>query len=119
MPLHLIYQKALVNGLIGKDARLAHQDVAELVFVSGLSTAGQLTQISGRGVGMDAARAFLQKAGCEIKINLKAAPGKNDALSYTPFEFVITIPEGKYLLPSGNAEEIRIRASAAGRFPPP
>ena len=45
--------------------------IAELVFIPGLSTAPQVSQISGRGIGMDAVRQFLAESGGRIWLELK------------------------------------------------
>jgi len=100
LPLHLIHEKAVIQNLIPPDATPTPQDVAEFIFVSGLSTASQLTQISGRGVGMEAARTFLNNAGCTININLKDHQPEKNKLTFVPFEFVISIPNEKYLFTS-------------------
>ena len=48
--------KAVGKGLIAEDAVLSEQDITELVFRPGFSTAERLTDVSGRGVGMDIVR---------------------------------------------------------------
>ncbi|HTV17991.1 MAG TPA: ATP-binding protein, partial [Polyangiaceae bacterium] len=44
------------------------EEVAERIFVSGITTATEATSISGRGVGMDAIRGFVQRAGGDVQI---------------------------------------------------
>jgi chemosensory pili system protein ChpA (sensor histidine kinase/response regulator) len=51
--LDAIKDKALELAIISKDQKLAPSDIAQLIFHSGLSTADKVTQIAGRGVGMD------------------------------------------------------------------
>ena len=63
--------------------------VAQLIFRSGLSTADSVTNISGRGVGMDAIKGFLQDNGGDIHINFT---GQKDMHGFQPFEFVIELP---------------------------
>jgi chemotaxis protein histidine kinase CheA len=48
-----------------------------------------VTQVSGRGVGMEAARTFLEQQGAKIHIVLDAA---GEELTFTPFKFVIEVP---------------------------
>lgn len=65
------------------------EEYADLIFKSGMSTATQVTEISGRGVGLDAVRGFLEKKGGSIYISfLDKLQNKN----FRPFEFVIRIP---------------------------
>ncbi len=45
--------KAISKGLIAPDAQLTEKEIIELVFMPGFSTADKLTEVSGRGVGMD------------------------------------------------------------------
>ena len=59
-----------------------------MIFHSGVSTAKSLSNISGRGVGMDAVRNFLKKKGGDIHVELH--PSKNE--DYVPFNLCIKIP---------------------------
>lgn len=49
----VILQKAIEKGLVNKDEVLSKQEIYELLFKAGFSTAEKVTDISGRGVGMD------------------------------------------------------------------
>jgi two-component system chemotaxis sensor kinase CheA len=51
-----IFQKAVERGLIAADARLSDKEIFDLIFQPGFSTAEQVTDLSGRGVGMDVVR---------------------------------------------------------------
>ena len=64
------YEKGVANGVLTASSARRRKLVAELIFQSGLSTAAQVTQVSGRGVGMDAVRTFLEKEGGSIRIVL-------------------------------------------------
>lgn len=94
LALHKLYQKALNVGLFAVNQKVAAQDIAELIFNSGLSTAEQITQVSGRGVGMDAVRSFLEEQGGRIEVVLDAA---TQPPSFTSFHFRITVPEASYI----------------------
>lgn len=71
----LVRQKAVAAGLVSEEeASLMTEDqVVEFLFVSGLSTAETVTEVSGRGVGMDAVRAAVQRLGGNVRV--KSAPG--------------------------------------------
>jgi HPt (histidine-containing phosphotransfer) domain-containing protein len=90
LALHKLYEKGVANGAFNGQTQPSRQDVADLVFSSGLSTAEQVTQVSGRGVGMDAVRVFMREQGASVRIALKDSATD---LGFAPFEFVITVPE--------------------------
>jgi predicted ATPase/GAF domain-containing protein/HPt (histidine-containing phosphotransfer) domain-containing protein/tRNA A-37 threonylcarbamoyl transferase component Bud32 len=69
------------------------QDVAEAIFEFGVSTAEQVTQVSGRGAGMDAVRAFFREHGGDVSIAFTGAA----AQGYRPFELVFRLPTGAAL----------------------
>ncbi len=64
------------------------QDLIAMIFESGISTKEAVDQISGRGVGMDAVRLFLQENGSNIEV----VPIETEG-DYLRFYFAITIPE--------------------------
>ncbi|MDO9104963.1 MAG: Hpt domain-containing protein [Methylovulum sp.] len=88
LALHKLYEKGISVGLYKPDEKPAPEAIANLIFNTGLSTAGQVTQVSGRGVGMDAVRSFLKRQGADIRIVLN----NPDSLGYAPFKFVIKLP---------------------------
>lgn len=89
LALHKLYEKGVSAGRFQAGVSVPPQAVSELIFDSGLSTAEQVTQVSGRGVGMDAVRAFLAEHGATITIALASTDGP---LGFTPFRFLIRIP---------------------------
>ncbi|HEY7772298.1 MAG TPA: two-component regulator propeller domain-containing protein [Marinagarivorans sp.] len=71
------------------------QAMADLIFVSGASTKTEVSDISGRGVGMDAVKRFLEKIGGSIRVHLLAdSPNEQGCI---PFETVITLPPSCYV----------------------
>lgn len=95
LALHKLYEKGVASGDFDATKPPAPEDVAELIFQSGLSTAEQLTQVSGRGVGMDAVRIFLQEQGASIRIVLHKPSAE---FGFCPFEFVINVPQTAFLV---------------------
>lgn len=85
-----IRQKAIENGVLKEGEAATPEHVANLIFASGFSTAEQVTEVSGRGVGMDAVRGFLQKEGGDVVIRF--TDDKVDS-PQRAFELVITLPE--------------------------
>jgi two-component system chemotaxis sensor kinase CheA len=51
--LQRVREKAIRQGLIGENDRLSDREIVQLIFTPGFSTADQITDVSGRGVGMD------------------------------------------------------------------
>lgn len=94
LALHKLYEKGLANGVFQAGEKPKPEAVAELIFESGLSTAAQVTQVSGRGVGMDAVRTFLQEQGSDIRIKLLSP---SPEFGFTPFVFVINLPSSAFL----------------------
>jgi two-component system chemotaxis sensor kinase CheA len=90
LALHKLYDKGVATGLFGVDERPTRAVVADTIFRSGVSTSAQVSEISGRGVGMDAVRTFLEEQGATISIELPDAHGKE--LGFAPFEFAIALP---------------------------
>ncbi|MES2744876.1 MAG: ATP-binding protein [Bdellovibrionota bacterium] len=83
-----ILQKALDLGLADHSHNYSDQEIADLIFESGLSTASRGSSFSGRGVGMDAVRSFLKQGGGSISIQLdRSTEGKG-----RPFAFIIDVP---------------------------
>jgi two-component system chemotaxis sensor kinase CheA len=89
LALPLIRQRAFEQGLLRSGQQLTHEQIAQLVFCAGLSTASEVTEVSGRGVGLDAVQSFLVKEGGNITIQLLG----NATDELTPFETVITLPD--------------------------
>ena len=72
-----VAQKALEKGQIAENqfASMSHNDKALLIFGAGLSTADQITDISGRGVGMDVVKTNIHKLGGIIKLDTELGKG--------------------------------------------
>lgn len=84
-----ILNKARANGLVAEGVTPSRAEIAELIFHSGLSTAQNLTEVSGRGVGMDAVRSFLAGVGANVSVRLTQEEGAPDLAA---FSLVITVP---------------------------
>ena len=63
-----ILAKARANGVIGADEVLNDDQIQELIFQPGFSTADQVTDVSGRGVGMDVVRRNIQELNGSIEV---------------------------------------------------
>ncbi len=85
-----LHQKGIENGLWSESDQPKAEDIAALMFHSGVSTKEQVSSISGRGVGMDAVKQFLLGKGGDI--SLKLLSEKNQESDFVGFETHITLP---------------------------
>ncbi|BAU64294.1 CheA signal transduction histidine kinase [Stanieria sp. NIES-3757] len=82
--LEKIKTKAISIGVSAEDlARAKEEDLLELIFEPGFSTAEQVTDLSGRGVGMDVVRTNLEQINGKINVNTSFGVGTT---------FTITVP---------------------------
>ena len=72
--------KAIEKGLVEENAILSDKQIFELIFLPGFSTAEKLTDISGRGVGMDVVRRNIQSLGGNIDIISELGKGTTIAI---------------------------------------
>ncbi len=63
-----VVEKAIENGVIGSDDKLTDEEINNLIFEPGFSTADVVSDISGRGVGMDVVRRNINELGGQIYI---------------------------------------------------
>ncbi|MFQ5542928.1 MAG: chemotaxis protein CheW [Nitrospiria bacterium] len=72
-----VKQKAVDNGLISADvaARMPDREAFALIFSPGLSTAKKVTNVSGRGVGMDVVKTNIEKIGGTVDMSSRVGEG--------------------------------------------
>jgi two-component system chemotaxis sensor kinase CheA len=72
-----LVEKAIANGVLTKEdaAQLAQREQLALIFEAGLSTATQVTAISGRGVGMDVVRSNVERIGGIVEVDSRLGEG--------------------------------------------
>lgn len=81
--LNAIKAKAVKLGIMKSDQQLTEEQLIDLLFASGVSTAQEVTEVSGRGVGMDVVKRNIEAA--NGKITIKTEQGKGS-------EFIIRLP---------------------------
>lgn len=86
--LEAIRNKAIALGLMAADASLSDREVMQLILESGLSTAERVTQIAGRGVGMDVVNAEIKQLGGALDIDSKPGQGSHFTIRL-PFTLAI------------------------------
>ena len=72
-----VRDKAIERGLITPDraAHLGERELLQLIFLPGFSTAAKVTNVSGRGVGMDVVRTNVEKIGGKVELDSHAGKG--------------------------------------------
>lgn len=73
--LNRLRQKAVEHGLVPKGASISDEDAMLLIFNAGISTAAEVTEISGRGVGMDVVRNEIVSLGGQISVHSERTKG--------------------------------------------
>jgi len=114
-----IAAKAVANGIISAAElkQMSRNEIVQLVFAPGLSTAEQVSSVSGRGVGLDVVRANLEKVGGTIHVS--SSPG-NGTIFTLQIPLTLSIIAGitveaggqHFAIPQGFVEEIVHGATA-------
>ncbi len=112
-----IREKALQQGLISADQPVTDADAANLIFMPGFSTATQVTELAGRGIGMDVVRSEVNALGGRIETSTEAGKGTNFKLVLpltTAVTQVVMLRTGSLSIGvPANVVEIVRRATAA------
>jgi two-component system chemotaxis sensor kinase CheA len=119
----LVKQKAIAKGTITAEqaARMSEREILSLVFAPGVSTAGEVTNISGRGVGMDVVKTNIEKIGGAIDLQSTPDHGMTIkikiplTLAIIP-ALVITSGGNRFAIPQVNLVElVRVEGEHATR----
>jgi two-component system chemotaxis sensor kinase CheA len=76
-----VRQKAIDNDLIPADANLSDEEIDNIIFMPGFSTADKISDVSGRGVGMDVVKRSIQALGGRISIQSRPGQGSSFIMS--------------------------------------
>ncbi len=103
-------ERAEAAGLVEPGEPLGERDLVDLVFVPGLSTRGEVSETSGRGVGMDVVRTNVGLLGGVVEVS--SVPGSGTRMSLTlPItlaivpSLVVGVAEQRFALPLGAVQE--------------
>ena len=105
-----VKEKALKLGIIKKSQKLSTQELQNLIFHPGFSTKEQVTEVSGRGVGMDVVSNNIKQMSGEIEIRSELGSGSRFKITL-PQTFsiiegtVVQSGEDKYVVPLGDIQE--------------
>lgn len=114
-----IRQKAEEQGLLTPESRISDQELFQLIFSPGFSTAKEVTSLSGRGVGMDVVKRTID--GLRGKIELSTKPGEGTTatlrlpLTLAIIEgMLVRVGNGRYSIPLSAVEECVELPATAG-----
>ncbi len=104
-----VYQKAVEKGLIEPDAKLTDSEIFGLIFLPGFSSRDEVTDLSGRGVGMDVVRRSIEEL--NGKVEVKSDQGKGTKITIElPFTLAITdgmlvrVGNQRFIIPTINID---------------
>ncbi|MEI7611553.1 MAG: HAMP domain-containing protein [Betaproteobacteria bacterium] len=100
LALGYIRSKGVEKGLIAAGSGASDEEVAGLIFAAGFSTASAVTEVSGRGVGMDAVQDFIKREGGDICLRFT---DHQTGADYRAFETVISLPAHYVVCPVHHA----------------
>ncbi len=116
-----VRRRAYQLGLLAEDEQMDDSDLVQFILEPGFSTADQLSQISGRGVGMDVVDSSIKQLGGSLQIS--TSPEGTQFLARLPFTLsinqaiLVRAGEESYALPLINIEGItRIESDQIGKF---
>lgn len=105
-----ILKKAIDNGLVREGQELTEQEIFKLIFAAGLSTAEKVTDISGRGVGMDVVRRNIEAL--RGRIDIASVEGKGSTFSIRlPLTLaiidgqIVTVGQHRYIIPINSIDQ--------------
>ncbi len=106
-----IRKKAISKGLIDSSTELSRKEIFELVFLSGFSTKDEVTDVSGRGVGMDVVKKKIGEIRGEVSLDSEMGKGTTLTLE---LPMTLSIIDGllvkvfnnQYVIPIANIEKI-------------
>jgi chemosensory pili system protein ChpA (sensor histidine kinase/response regulator) len=83
-----IREKAAQQGLLSADAAVSDAELAQIIFAAGFSTAAQVSQAAGRGVGLDVVRSEITDLGGRVEVSFVAERGAT-FLVYLPLTLAV------------------------------
>jgi two-component system chemotaxis sensor kinase CheA len=111
-----VLAKARKNGLVPPNGNITDQEILNLIFHPGFSTAEQISDVSGRGVGMDVVKKQIQKL--RGSVDIESPPGQGTTFSLRlPLTLaiidglVVTVGAERFIIPLASVKEM-LRPSA-------
>ena len=105
-----ILKKAIERGLATADDKLSDEEVCKFIFAAGFSTAEKITDLSGRGVGLDVVRRNIERLRGRVEIESKFGSGTKFKISL-PLTlaiidgFIVRVGEERFIIPTLSVRE--------------
>jgi chemosensory pili system protein ChpA (sensor histidine kinase/response regulator) len=112
LDLERLRARGIDKGLIGPFQTVTERELTDLIFAPGLTTATEVTELAGRGVGMDVVRSELASFGGRIAVASDFGRGARFTL-YLPLTLAVaqvvlaTVGTRRYAIPAGMVEQVR------------
>lgn len=110
--LEKILQKSLERGLLSPGVEPSESQIAQMIFVPGFSTADAVTQVAGRGVGMDVVKNEIAGLGGRVEVATETGQGATFTI-YLPLTLAVTqavsiiANKNEYALPATLVEQVQ------------
>jgi chemosensory pili system protein ChpA (sensor histidine kinase/response regulator) len=110
-------ETAIAKGFLQAGEAVSDEQLTQLIFTSGISTASEVTEVAGRGIGMDVVRSEISALGGRIDVSSKTGSGAHFII-YLPLTLAVTqtlmVRSGDtlYAIPSAMVEQVRQVKSA-------
>lgn len=108
-----VLAKALEKGLVPHDAELSDTEIDNLLFAPGFSTAGEVSNLSGRGVGMDVVKTAVVEMGGRVAVS--STPGKGAVFSII-VPLTLAVMDGMVISIAGQLMVVPIAAISEAVF---
>ncbi len=109
--LEIIRDKAIAKGIISPDKKLTRKEILDLVFLPGFSTAKKVTDVSGRGVGMDVVKRKISDIRGEVELESELGVGTTITI-ILPLTLsiidglLVKVDETHYIIPLSSVDKI-------------
>ena len=104
-----VLQKAIGKGLVGPDEKLTDNEIYNLIFLPGFSSTDEVTDLSGRGVGMDVVQRSIDQLKGQVHVDSEVGKGTKITIEL-PFTLAITdgmlvrVGEQRFIVPTLNID---------------
>ncbi len=111
LPVEKIYQKAIDRGILNPSNNYTDDEIVEVIFQPGFSTAEKVDNISGRGVGLDVVKTEITRIGGRVEVNNNPGQGCTFVLRI-PINLaaingtIVEIMGTNYIIPTINVKQI-------------
>ena len=105
-------EKAIEQGVLQESEQPSEDQLAQLIFTSGISTATEVTEVAGRGIGMDVVRSEITALGGRVDVSSQSGKGTRFTI-HLPLTLAVTqvlmvrCGEATYALPAVMVEQVR------------